>query len=97
MDRADVDGKVERDEGAEFHFEEMTPIVHLKAVNVMSEGLDFLEVTENNQTGFAPRSTGAGVEQEMVGGGGVGARQDVLGQEEDVMEDELFDAEEEFK
>merc|ERR1712154_526104 len=35
-----------------FHYEEVEPIVHIKAVNVMSEGLDFLEMTE---TTYSPQ------------------------------------------
>merc|ERR1712129_47880 len=45
------DGKaedgVDEVEGVNFHFEDVEPNVHIKAINLVSEGLDFLEMSEN--------------------------------------------------
>merc|ERR1712113_63892 len=38
---------VEESNTENFHYEEVEPNVHIKAINLVSEGLDFLEVTEN--------------------------------------------------
>eukprot|EP01083_Nonionella_stella_P084530 234033_1 len=40
------DKKTEEEEESGFHYEEVEPTVHIKAVNVVSNGLDFLEVSE---------------------------------------------------
>merc|ERR1712154_374678 len=51
----------EEEEGVEksenFHYEDVEPNVHIKAINLVSEGLDFLEMSENTFRQMDDQST----------------------------------------
>merc|ERR1712241_224291 len=90
-------------EEAEVEYEDVEPIVFIKAVNVMSDGLDFLELTEQTQS-FAPQMTIS--EDDYTSRSQFNSkpgtfqmdREDNSEKEESLMDDDaLFDEEEEYK
>lgn len=48
-ERKNEDGSpYQEQEGIDFHYEDVEPTVFIKAINVMSDGLDYLEMSESN-------------------------------------------------
>jgi len=87
----------------EVEYENMEPIVFIKAVNVMSEGLDFLELTETTQS-FAPQMTiseddysSQSQYRSTPGTFQMDRHEDSDKQEQLMDDDALFDDEEEYK
>merc|ERR1712130_157816 len=87
----------------EVEYENMEPIVFIKAVNVTSEGLDFLELTETTQS-FAPQMTiseddysSQSQYRSTPGTFQMDRHEDSDKQEQLMDDDALFDDEEEYK